>query len=107
MTYEQELTNYKAAITPTLEQSPFQVGDKVKCTWITYGEAVFDRKGNLVHIPPDITEYIGIVYFVGKIAPLPMIRVKCKTIKGLCKEHDIDFYLTDIKPGKFEVTLEI
>lgn len=43
----------------------YKIGDKIKLTTKTYGEAVTDRRGMAVWLPPYIATYIGIVKSVG------------------------------------------
>lgn len=103
MSYEQDLQAYITAITAK-PVYPFKAGDKITCTWITYGEAIYDRKGQMIHRPPLVEKQTGVVYFVGKVYPVDAVRVRCHSIKK--NESDFDFYLQDIKENKFTVTLE-
>lgn len=42
-----------------------QVGSKVRVSWKTYGEAVYDKKGKPVLMPPHKHSVTGIVYYIG------------------------------------------
>lgn len=98
MTYEQDLRAYKEAIDPTIDG--FQVGAKVFCTWSTYGEEVYDRKGNLVHQKPVITQKLGRIYFIGEEITDGNIVFRCKTVntvKGM--GEPFQFYLKDLGCG--------
>lgn len=82
------------------------IGDKIKLTTITHGEAVFDRKGKPIHMRPQKNVYVGIIKYIGPECPFP----SCEVVR--CSGGDIElkldlgfsFYTKDI--GK-ETTVEV
>ena len=52
-----------------------KVGDKIKMTTLTYGEAVFDRKGKMVNMSPAKDTYIGVIHYIGPECPFPSCEV--------------------------------
>lgn len=69
----------------------FKIGQHIKLTTITHGEAVYDRKGDIVNQnwPGVKSEYTGIVTDVYKEGGQWATVVKCKTIK---KSSVLDFF---------------
>ena len=52
-----------------------KVVDKIKMTTLTYGEAVFDRKGKMTHQSPAKDTYIGVIQYIGPECPFPSCEV--------------------------------
>ena len=52
-----------------------KVGDKVNLTTLTYGEAIFDRKGKPVDMPGLKSTYIGVIEYIGPECPFPSAEV--------------------------------
>lgn len=53
----------------------YKIGDRIKMTTKTYGEAVFDRKGQMIHMQPIEDVYKGVVTYVGPECPFPSAEV--------------------------------
>lgn len=69
----------------------FKIGQHIKLTTITHGEAVYDRKGNIVNQNwrGVKSEYTGIVTEIYKEGGQWSTVIKCKTIK---KSSVLDFF---------------
>lgn len=84
-----------------------KVGDKIKMTTLTYGEAVYGRDGKMVHMAPAKDTYIGVIQYIGPECPFP----SCEVVR--CTGGNVDlklnsgfqFYTKDIgKEQVIEVT---
>lgn len=77
-------------------------GTKVKVTWISHGEAVYDRSGSVVNAnwKPVETTCIGVVNHVERECGFGAIVVKCYGVKGC-----FQFYPKDTGPKQIvEIT---
>jgi hypothetical protein len=72
----------------------YKVGDRIKMTIKTFGVAVQDRRGNVIHQLPYVATYIGVVKFVGPEWPFPSAEVvRCSGINVTLKLNmDFQFY---------------
>ena len=75
-----------------------KVGDKIKMTTLTYGEAVFDRKGKPVHTSPAKDTYVGVIQYIGPECPFPSCEVvRCSGGNVELKlNNGFQFYTKDI-----------
>ena len=46
-------------------EQQYRIGDKVRMTTRTWGEAITDRKGKVIPRPPHMDTYVGVVKYVG------------------------------------------
>jgi len=72
----------------------YKVGDRIKMTTKTFGEAVQDRRGNVIHQLPHVATYIGVVKFVGPECPFQSAEVvRCSGSNAELKLNmDFQFY---------------
>lgn len=72
----------------------FKIGQHIKLTTVTYGEAVYDCKGNIVNSnwPGVKFEYTGIVSEVYKEGGNGATVVKCKQIKKPKNRDSLDYF---------------
>lgn len=63
-----------------------KTGDRVLVSWKIYGEAVYDKKGNPVFMPPHKHSVTGTVYYIGpELANTQVpsaVVAKCRDDKG-------------------------
>ena len=80
-----------------------KVGNKIKMTTLTHGEAVFDRKGKMIQMPPAKDTYIGVIQYIGPECPFPSCEVvRCSGGNvELGLNSGFQFYTKDI--GKEQV----
>jgi hypothetical protein len=52
-----------------------KIGDKIRVTFECYGEAVLDRRGNMVFQKPHSSTNEGTVNYIGPECPFPSVEV--------------------------------
>lgn len=57
----------------------YKIGDKIRLTTLTYGEAITDRKGKIVPMSPHKSVYKGTVKYVGP--EIPGSLTACTVVK--------------------------
>jgi hypothetical protein len=78
----------------------YKIGDKIRMTTLTWGEAVQDRNGNVISQRPHVSTYAGTVLYVGPETATQSVEVvRCSGGNvGIKTTHGFSFYPKDNGP---------